>query len=524
MARRPLMGSKIRRLRRERAISQVEMARQLGISASYLNLIEHNQRPLTLPLLLKLADRFQVDLQNFSQDSDARLLAELSEMSGDSLFRDIDIASDELREIVDTAPAVCRAVLAVYRAHRRAQEDLQALAARLSDGAFLSTSAHELRTLLTNIRSFSEILRDHEELDFDQRRRFTGILATESRRLGDVVTQMLAYAQEEGAERRPPAVPAAEIVADYLQRHDNHFPELEVAAETLRRETGLAEACDAEALARLLGERYGQAIKRCAGLPPLALTAAREQAAPLLIGELEPATRRRFRLARRLAEVTCAAAFDRLLEDDTLVGESATSLCRRALANYVAGALLMPYDAFLAAARDARHDIAVLQGRFGASFEQVCHRLSTLQRVGARGLPIHFLRVDIAGNLSKRFSASGLSIPRFGGLCPRWNVHAAFLAPGRFRTQVSQLPDGSRFFDLACTVEKPHGGHGTPPVLLAVNIGCDIAYADQLVYSDGIDLTNEAATMPIGATCRLCERLDCRQRAQEPILPSLHAG
>jgi hypothetical protein len=517
------MGSKVRRLRRERAMSQVDMARQLGISASYLNLIEHNQRPLTLPLLLKLAERFQLDLQSFSQDSDARLLAELSEMFGDSLFRDLDIASDELRDMVDTAPAVCRAVLAVYRAHRRAQEDLHALAAQLSDGAFLSTSAHELRTLLTNIRSYSEILRDHEELDSDQRRRFTGILAAESQHLGAVVTQMLAYAQEDGAERGAPAMPATEAVADFLQRHDNHFAELEEAAETLRRETGLAEACDADALARLLGERYGQTIRRCAGLPPPP-QAGREDADPFLVGELEPATRRRFRLARRLAEVACAASFDRFLEDDGLTGEAATALCRRALANYVAGALLLPYDEFLAAARTFRHDIALLQGRFGASFEQVCHRLTTLQRLGARGLPFHFLRVDIAGNLSKRFSASGLPIPRIGGLCPRWNVHAAFLTPGRIRTQIAQLPDGNRFFDLACTVEKPHGGHGTPPILLAINIGCDIAHAEQLVYSDGIDPRNEAATMPIGTTCRLCERLDCRQRAQEPILPSLHAG
>ena len=521
MARKALLGNKVRRLRRDHDLTQVDLARRLGISASYLNLIEHNQRPLTLPLLLKLAENFDVDLQTFSHDGEARLRAEMTELLGDPLFRELDLAQEELNEIVTLSPALCRATLALYRAYRGVREDLQALGERLSDTAFLSTSTHELRTLLTTIRSFSEILQDHEDLDPERRRRFTGILVGESERLSAVVNRMLEFAAEEGAAGAAGGPPPAEAVSDFLQAHDNHFPALEEAAAALAEETGLPPLAGSRELAALLTERFDLTVSLVAE-PPEAQDAAAGQDFRLWSGS--PEGTRRFQLAKRLAHCAAAGRLDGVLESEPLAGAETAALCRDVLANYVAAALLMPYDEFLAAARALRYDIALLQQRFGTSFEQVCHRLTTLRRLGARGVPFHFLRVDIAGNLSKRFSASGLSIPRYGGLCPRWNAHAAFLAPGQIRRQVSRLPDDSTYFDIACTVVKAERGYHAPKSYFAIGLGCEISHARALVYSDGMDLETAEAAMPVGVTCRLCARDDCRQRAQAPILPSLQTA
>ena len=192
-----------------------------------------------------------------------------------------------------------------------------------------------------------------------------------------------------------------------------------------------------------------------------------------------------------------------------------------ALANYFAAALLMPYGPFLESARTLRYDIELLERRFGVSFEQVCHRLTTLRRPGQEGVPFHFIRVDIAGNISKRFSASGIRFARFSGLCPRWNVHSAFMTPGMMRTQISKMPDGTAYLCVARTVRQSLGGFGAAHPLHAISLGCEVQHARHLVYGDGLDVHNPSAAVPIGITCRLCERTDCEQRAFPPIHRSL---
>jgi predicted transcriptional regulator len=184
-----------------------------------------------------------------------------------------------------------------------------------------------------------------------------------------------------------------------------------------------------------------------------------------------------------------------------------------ALASYFAGAVLMPYREFLRAAEALRYDIELLEHRFRASFEQVCHRLTTMQRPGEEGVAFYFVRVDIAGNISKKFGSSGIRFPRFSGLCPLWNVHGAFLQPGRIRTQLSRLPDGSAVFAVARTVSSHAGGYRATQVLHAIGIGCDLDSARRLVYADGIDLGSLGAAVPIGITCRSCERMHCQARA-----------
>jgi predicted transcriptional regulator len=188
-----------------------------------------------------------------------------------------------------------------------------------------------------------------------------------------------------------------------------------------------------------------------------------------------------------------------------------------ALANYFAGAVLMPYGPFLEAARSERYDVEVLCNRFRVAFEQICHRLTTLRRPGAEGVPFHMVRVDIAGNISKRFSASGLRFARFSGACPRWTVFEAFTTPGLVRTQLSQMPDGATYFWVARTVRKEGGRFHAPRSVLAIGLGCEVSHAKALVYADGVDLSARGAVVPVGVTCRLCERMDCEQRAFPPL-------
>jgi predicted transcriptional regulator len=226
---------------------------------------------------------------------------------------------------------------------------------------------------------------------------------------------------------------------------------------------------------------------------------------------------RNFQLAYQIGLLTVAGVLDRLAADPHLTSDAARALARVALANYYASAVLMPYAPFLEAARTERYDIDLLGHRFRTSFEQTCHRLTTLRRPGAEGVPFHMVRVDIAGNISKRFSASGLRFARFSGACPRWNVFEAFTTPGLLRTQLSQMPDGTTWFWVARTVNREGGGYHAPRSVLAIAIGCEAARAKELVYADGVDLESRTAVVPVGLTCRLCERMDCEQRAFPPL-------
>jgi predicted transcriptional regulator len=186
------------------------------------------------------------------------------------------------------------------------------------------------------------------------------------------------------------------------------------------------------------------------------------------------------------------------------------------LAAYFAAALIMPYGPFHRACRDYRYDIERLGRRFGASFEQVAHRMTTLQRPGALGIPLHLVRTDIAGNISKRFSLSGIHIPRHSGACPRWNVYTAFLNPDRINVQISQMPDGERYFCIARAFSKGDYRYNAPLRHFSIGLGCSILYAKEMIYADGIDLNNPGQIIPVGVGCRICPRMECGQRAHPP--------
>ncbi|WP_411957913.1 helix-turn-helix domain-containing protein [Paracoccus homiensis] len=230
----------------------------------------------------------------------------------------------------------------------------------------------------------------------------------------------------------------------------------------------------------------------------------------------EPATRV-FQLLHLVALETRADLLEATLDLARFRNPTAREIARVGMANYFAGAALMPYRAFLAAAQSERHDLERLSHLFGASLEQVAHRLSTMQRPAAKGVPFFFVRVDQAGTITKRHSATRLQFARFGGACPLWNVHQAFEQPGRFLRQLAETPDGMRYLLLSRDVSKHAGAYNAPVRRFAIGLGCEIAHAEGLVYADGLDLTKPRAFEPIGISCRICPRPDCHQRSVPPI-------
>ncbi len=226
---------------------------------------------------------------------------------------------------------------------------------------------------------------------------------------------------------------------------------------------------------------------------------------------------RTFQILLQLALLTQDKLLEATLDLARFQSDAARSIAKIGLANYFAGAALMPYGKFLDAARTTRHDLEVLANRFGASIEQVAHRLSTLQRPGAKGVPFFFVRVDQAGTITKRHSATRLQFARFGGACPLWNVHRAFETPGRFLRQLAETPDGVRYISLARDISKTGGSFGAPVRRFAIALGCEVKHAEALIYADNLDLNNAKAFEPIGISCRICERTDCHQRSIPPL-------
>ncbi len=223
----------------------------------------------------------------------------------------------------------------------------------------------------------------------------------------------------------------------------------------------------------------------------------------------------RFQLLHQVALLTHNDLLEATLDLARFSTPEARDIAKIGLANYFAGAALLPYRAFLTAAQEVRHDLERLADIFGASIEQVAHRLSTLQRPGAKGIPFFFVRVDQAGTITKRHSATRLQFARFGGACPLWNVHRAFETPGQFLRQLAETPDGVRYLCLARDVSKPAGAYLAPVRRFAIGLGCEVQHAGQLVYSDGLDLKGRFE--PIGISCRICERTTCHQRSVPPL-------
>jgi len=515
MTRAPI-GHRIRRRREELGLTQARLAQRGGISASYLNLIEHDRRTPGGGLLRRLAEALELDPQALSGAEESRLVGELAEAAADPALAETGFDAREAERLVAAAPQSARALLALYRAHRDLAGQVADLSERMDRDPFLADASHQILTLITAIRSFSEILRDYEDLEAAQRQRFLAGMVSESEKLTQVAQEMFDFLGGQAAASRLPS-PEAEV-DDLIADNRNHFPPLETAAEDLRRWLRPQDGLQAAALLEALRQRQGIAVGFAPPetLPPegQVFDANRRR---LTLSEAVTAPGTRFRLAELVASLEAPEAVDDIVAGARLSSEAAREAARRALMRYLASAILFPYEPFLDAAQGLRYDIERLQQRFGGSFEQVCHRLTTLRRDGREGIPFHFLRSDIAGNLSKRFSASGLRLPRHSGACPRWVLHEAFLTPGRIVTQRAEMPDGASYIFVAQAVAKPGGGHGRPRSRYAVMIGCDAAYARHLVYGDHLE---GASGTPVGTSCRLCPREDCGQRAAPRAAPA----
>ncbi len=526
MAKSPIMGHKLRNLRKDRGLSQIELATKLGISASYLNLIEHNQRNLTVPLLLRIGEVLNVSLQAFSQEHDGQQVAELTEILKDPIYEALELGDMDASELAASSPALTQALTKTYSAYRNFMEDFQVLNERLAQDPLLSSNIHRLRTLLTSIVSFSEILHDNIDLAPGERQNFQKIVLNESENLSDTVNAMVDIVSGEGLSSAFSDTTPQEAVTDFLQAHNNYFPELEDAAQEFRRDAGLDSVSVRARLIGYLLERHGVSVEIAGDLSQDSGASFYDETKRHLILSMSlPGPSINFHLALLVGQLSYSGVFESLVEDKLLQTDAAKNRTKAALASYFAGACLLPYTEFLQAAQESRYNLELLEQKFSASFEQICHRLTTLRDPNAAGIPLHLIRVDVAGNISKRFSASGLRIPRYGSACPRWIMHHALLTPGVICSQVTQMPDGSRYFSIARTSSKPSLTYGHPGNHYAICIGCELSFADQMIYSDGLNLESVQLAVPVGVACQLCDRRNCPQRAAPPppksnILPT----
>jgi XRE family transcriptional regulator, fatty acid utilization regulator len=446
------LGARLKRLRRELDLTQSRMADELGVSASYLNLLERNQRPVTAQVLLRLAEAYDLDLRTLSGDSDAAGVAGLEEVLADQLFKDLKPPRHEIAEIAEQAPMVAEAFVRLYRAY------------------------------------------------------------VDGRRMSD-----LGIFQRPEDLASSPRLAPSDWVRDVIQQHRNHFPELDDCGEALHATLAPGPQEFAAAARARLETTFGVKVTVApVELLPDAIRRYDHHRRRLFMSEVLTGSGRSFALAYQLAILEHSALIDAHVERFAPPDRSTRNLIRVAMANYLAAAMIMPYEAFHTAVEKMNYDIELVRARFGVSYEQACHRLTTLARPGARGVPFFMIRVDAAGNISKRFASSAFPFSRFGGACPRWNIHSTFRTPGRIVTQIVETLDGERYFTLSRTVKRVSTPHAGEESELSIGLGCELKHAGKLVYSRGLDLANPVAT-PVGPACRICERPACTQRAAEPL-------
>lgn len=446
------IGRRLRQLRLQRKISQAELARRLEISAAYLNLLEKGRRNMQFPLLLRALENLGVELDSF--------MASVGERHPD----------DVLAHLLDDPLA-------------RTLELEDADVARLRAEPRVATTIAALFNLYKNTRA---------QLD-------TAVSKLE-------------------ADVPPPAGYApGDEVRDFLELHKNYFGDLESYADEVRAGARLPRRFVSEQLLDVLRERFDI---------DAAISKANDSSS--LVRSFDP-DKRRLRVSSALSEHATKFQLGHIIGllylDETRLHERLVERARPRhtetprlikihLANYFAGALMLPYDDFFDEVQRTRYDVEKVAGAFESSYEAVAHRMCNLARPDRPGVPLHFLRVDVAGNISKRYSASGLRFPQSHGSCPKWAVHAAFLTPATITKQYSIMPDGSTYFCFAKVISDPTAGSVVRGTVYAIGLGTSADKAHHFVYADDLPSRDiERAAIPVGVTCRFCERTDCNQRA-----------
>ena len=440
------IGPHLRRLRRDRGETQAQMARALGISASYVNLLENNERSVSVAVLLRLLDTYGVDWRDIAEDDAASQLADLRAAMQDPLFAGTRPDLAQLRAALVHSPALAAAFLRLHGAYQAATDQLLSLAD--SSAPILATS--------------------------------------------------------------PEAA-----VHDCFRRYRNHFRDVEAAAEAFWGATTIAPDDTYAALKARLRDRLGITVRvaRVADLPGTLRMhdAARRE---IVLSEALDHPNRTFQLVHVAGLIEQGELFEAALARSGLTEPRSRARLRVELANYFAAAVLMPYEAYLAEARASKYDLDHLATRFGVSFEQACHRATAMQREGAQGVPFFFLRIDKAGNVTKRFNATGFHLAEYGGACPRLEVHTCFRVPGRIVPQFVEMPDGSQYFTFARTVDRPTFERHAQDNRLAVAMGCAVEHAAQIGYAEAF-MVGAAPMTEIGINCRVCPRHGCEQRAYQ---------
>lgn len=511
----PPIGLRLREIRKKKGITQTELAKTAGISVSYLNLIEHNRRTVGGPLLDRLATLLDVDLEQISTLQDACIVQDLLEMAGDPLFRESQLEADGPQNIVWRHPNWGRGVLKLYHAYLAANEKSEALSERLHN-TVLTDARHRILSLITSIRSFSEILREYSDLSEEQRAHFVSLLAAESETLGGAARSLFDFIHE--IDSRAYAQTPANEVNEFIIDFGNYFPELEIAAKDLRKRLGCDDAGAGRHLEDFLKRvhrvdiRFGQVSPGT--VPGLSARYSFDKTRNVLtIDETLPESSTRFLMAQVLFDCEFHEVLKELVEHRTLTSIDAKNRAYHALARYGAGAVLLPYDAFLAEAEKRRYDVDLLGSKFNVSFEQACHRLVTLRNPSALGLPLAFLRVDPAGNVSKRFNLPNLRMPNHIGACSLWPVFRAFQTPEQIVTRLVSFPNDDKFVFVARTVMKRAVGFASVPRIYSVMIGFDAMHAEKTVYGDGLGPISKQQPVLVGTNCRLCPRDTCQHRA-----------
>jgi len=441
------MGPRLRRLRRDLGLKQTDVAHDLGISPSYVALLERNQRPLTADLLLRLARTYKIDIATIARDDSADYAARLQAVLKDPMFADIDLPPLEATDVSTNYAGITEAILRLYTAYR--EEQLALADSRVEAPA----------------------------------------------------------GERADAEERDPVAEARR----FLAARRNCFPGLDDAAERLLEAIG-----GPGRIVEHLRARHGLRVRRLPSDVMSGFTRRMDRHRDeILLSDALDAASHNFQLALQLVYLEMRADVDAALKSGGFRTEGGERLARRALASYAAAALLMPYSAFAKAVEARRYDVEALARQFGTSFEQTAHRLTTLQKPGQERVPFFFIRVDPAGNVSKRLDGAGFPFARHGGGCPLWSVHHVFKTPRQVVTQWLELPDGERFFSIARTVTGGGGAYGAARVERAVALGCAAEHAHKLVYTQG--QPGAAPPTPIGVTCRLCHRTECPARSAPPI-------
>ena len=441
-------GAQMRNLRDQHGLTQKDCADRLGISPSYLNQIENNQRPLTAAVILALVEEFKADISKFTADDSSRKLSDLREILVDPMFSGITPSLQELKIATSNTPEFTAAFLALHNAYQSTQEKL----ASLDD---------------------------------------------------------LLQSEESALKPQP-----YEEVRDFFHYENNYIDALDRAGEDFSSDLDLSGNAQSK-LVEYLREHHDMDVQRSDTFAAHQLRHTEGKVIYLNKNLPEPTSN--FQLLQQIAFLEHGNVIAEILDGANFKSRESHDIARLGLGNYFAGAAQMPYSAFLGAAQEFRHDLELMADRFGASLEQIAHRLSTLQRSGDKGVPFFFLRVDRSGTITKRHSAAQLQFARFGGACPLWNVHQAFERPGEFVRQLAITPDNEKYFCVACTITKRTPGYHSSIRRYSIGLGCNIAHAKSVVYADELNLDNTDSYDPIGISCRICERTACLHRSVPPI-------